>query len=173
MPKINSSVAVASVNESLPLQVNVSSSVGIPARIKIPSINVDAEVDAVGLTSDGALGVPVGPTTTDWFSGGPRPGEAGSAVIDGHFGWKDGIAAAFDNLSELQKSDEIDVEDASGSTTVFVVQELETFGENDVTQSIFYSDDGKAHLNLITCGGVWNALKESYSTRTVVFATEK
>jgi len=47
--------------------------------------------------------VPEGPTDVAWFDLGPRPGEAGSAVIAGHEGWRDGIVAAFDDLHELQK----------------------------------------------------------------------
>jgi hypothetical protein len=29
---------------------------------------------------------------------------------------------------------------------------------------------GKVHLNLITCGGVWDKVGKSYSNRIVVFA---
>ena len=35
---------------------------GIPVRLKIPTINVDAEIDPVGVTSKGEVGVPRGPT---------------------------------------------------------------------------------------------------------------
>jgi hypothetical protein len=35
---------------------------------------------------------------------------------------------------------------------------------------VFASNDGGAHLNLITCAGEWNKGKKSYSERLVVFA---
>ena len=117
--------------------------------------------------------MPKGPATSAWFDLGPRPGENGSAVIDGHFGWKDGIPAVFDNLSKLQKGDIIYVEDTTGSTTAFVVRDIETYGQDEDASDIFASDDGKAHLNLITCGGVWNNAQKSYSNRLVVFTDEE
>jgi len=67
----------------------------------IPSINIDAAIEYVGLTSNGAMAVPKGPNDVGWFELGPRPGDIGSAVIAGHDGWKDGIPAVFDNLSKL------------------------------------------------------------------------
>ena len=142
---------------------------GLPIRLKIPRINVDAAVVYVGVTSQGAMDVPKGPTDVAWFDLGPRPGEIGSAVIAGHEGWKDGIPAVFDNLYALQKGDKISVIDEKGATTMFVVRELRTYGEHQDASDVFDSSDGKAHLNLITCEGIWNQLTKSYSNRIVVF----
>jgi hypothetical protein len=61
---------------------------GLPVRLKIPSIGVDARIKPVGLTADGAMDVPAGPADVAWFDLGPRPGEIGSAVVAGHYwGW--------------------------------------------------------------------------------------
>lgn len=151
-------------------QISRLSKVGLPVRFKIPKINIDAAVEYVGLTSDGAMAVPKGPDSVAWFNIGPRPGEKGSAVIAGHEGWKNDIPAVFDNLHALQKGDKIYVEDEKGTTTAFVVRELKTYGEKDDAADVFYSNDGKAHLNLVTCEGIWNKAKKSYSNRLVVFA---
>ena len=142
-------------------------------RLKIPKINVDAALDYVGLTAQGGeLDVPKGPINAAWYDQGPRPGEKGDAVIDGHFGWKDNIPAVFDNLHELRKGDDLYVEDAKGSTTTFVVRELRTYAQNQDDSNVFVSSDWKAHLNLITCQGVWSNTNKSYSNRLVVFADE-
>lgn len=142
---------------------------GLSSRIKIPSITVDAAVEHVGLTSNAAMGVPKGPTTTAWFERGPRPGEIGSAVIAGHYGWKDGIQSAFDDLYRLKKGDKVYFENSNGVVTTFVVRELKTYGENADATEVFNSSDGKAHLNLITCEGAWNKENKSYANRLVVF----
>ena len=142
----------------------------LPARLKIPKINVDAAIDYVGITSGGDLGVPQGPTNVAWYDLGPRPGAIGSSVIDGHFGWKNDTPAVFDNLHSLQKGDDIYVLDEKGNTVTFVVRELKTYGQNEDASGVFVSNDGKAHLNLITCQGTWNAAQKSYSARLVVFA---
>jgi LPXTG-site transpeptidase (sortase) family protein len=143
---------------------------GLPVRLVIPEIAVDAAVEDVGLTPQGAMAAPEGPTDVGWFDLGPRPGESGSAVIAGHEGWKDNTAAAFDDLYKLQKDDKIYIEDGQGAMTTFVVREIRTYDQNGDASDVFSSGDGKAHLNLITCEGTWNAAQKSYSNRLVVFA---
>ena len=118
------------------------------------------------------MAVTVGPVDVAWYDLGPRPGESGSAVIAGHDGWKDGIAAVFDKLSALAVGDKIYVDDRQGSTTVFVVRDIETYGKSQNDSLVFNSNDGESHLNLITCEGTWNASEQSYSNRLVVFADE-
>jgi len=39
-----------------------------------------------------------------------------------------------------------------------------------VATDVFTSSDGKAHLNLITCDGIWDKNAAQYSERLVVFA---
>lgn len=139
-------------------------------RLEIPKIGVDAAIDYVGITSQGELGVPTGPANAGWYDLGPRPGEKGNAVIDGHFGYKNHIPAVFDNLHTLQKGDKLYVKDMKGITATFVVRELRTYGPADYAPAVFRSSDGKAHLNLITCEGTWNQAQKSFSNRLVVFA---
>jgi len=142
----------------------------LPVRLKIPKINVDASVEYVGLTSDGAMDVPKSPSNVAWYELGPRPGEVGSAVIAGHVGWKDNVQATFDDLPDLRKGDVIYVEDASGGTATFVVREQRMFDLNQNASYIFDARDGKAHLNLIACTGVWDEATKTYSKRLVIFA---
>ncbi|MEK7641685.1 MAG: class F sortase, partial [Patescibacteria group bacterium] len=61
------------------------------------------------------------------------------------------------------------VEYGDGRTVGFVVRDVRTFGKDESTSSVFTSSDGKAHLNLITCVGPWNAMQQSYPSRLVVF----
>lgn len=143
--------------------------VGKPVKLMIPQIKVDSVLESVGLTSRGAVDIPKGPASAAWFDLGRRPGEEGTAVIVGHFGWKDGIPAVFDNLHKLRKGDKLNVLSDSGETISFVVRELKTYKEHEIVAEVFGSNDGKAHLNLITCQGVWNKSKKSYSNRLVVF----
>jgi LPXTG-site transpeptidase (sortase) family protein len=89
--------------------------------------------------------------------------------MTGHFGWKDGVRAVFDNLSGLEKGDKVYVIDTRGATTTFIVRSLQTYSESENTFTVFNSTDGKAHLNLITCEGTWNKNYKSYSDRLVVF----
>jgi LPXTG-site transpeptidase (sortase) family protein len=135
-------------------------------------INVDSTIEYVGIDKDGTMGVPQGPSNVAWYNLGPRPGEVGSAVISGHSGWSNGIPAAFDNLSKLSIGDKIYVEDNLGDTNTFVVRAIKTYNPNEDAFIVFNSSDNKAHLNLITCSGVWDKIGKDHSSRLVVF-TEK
>lgn len=145
----------------------------IPVRITIPSIQVSAPIEEVGLTSQGAVDIPKGPSGAAWFNQGPRPGETGSSVIVGHFGWRDGIPAVFDKINLLQKGDSLSIEGQDGTSVTFVVRELRTYGQNESAPDVFISTDGKAHLNLITCHGDWSQGQQSYSNRLVVFTDKE
>lgn len=147
--------------------------VGLPLRLRIPIIQVDAVVDYLGLTPEGLMDVPEGPVTVGWYKHGPRPGEKGNAVIDGHFGWKNNLPAVFDNLHKLHIGDKIYVEDNAGVINTFVVRELRRFDPEADATEVFISTDGKSHLNLITCEGIWNAASKTFSKRLVVFAQKE
>ena len=142
---------------------------GLPSHLRIPAIDVDSIVEYVSLTIDGVMDIPEDPADVGWFEPGPRPGGEGSAVIAGHYGWKDGIPAVFDNLNKLRRGDKIYVEDDTGTVITFIVRELKVYGKDDDASDVFRSNDGIAHLNLITCEGVWNKALQGYSQRLVVF----
>ena len=143
-------------------------SLGLPVRLKISAINVDADIQYVGTTPKGAMEVPNNAVDVGWFGLGVRPGEKGNAVIAGHFNGRDSEAGVFFNLYKLKKGDKIYVEDNRGASIAFLVRESRIFDPGYVGE-IFSSSDS-AHLNLITCDGVWDGAKKSYSKRLVVFA---
>lgn len=153
-------------------QESISSPLSV--RLKIPKINVDAEIDPLGLTPNGDMEAPRGGRNVGWFNGGPHPGDTGSAVIDGHFGpWKNGEGSVFDDLHTLVKGDTLQVEDATGATTTFIVRESRILDPNADASDVFSSDDEGSHLNLITCEGVWDKVSKSYSGRLVVFTDKE
>ena len=140
----------------------------LPVRLIIPVINVNAKIQYVGVTPKGAMAVPSNTVDVGWFDLGPRPGERGSAVIAGHLDGENGEAGVFINLYKLKKGNKLYIKDAKGKTISFVVRESRIYDPgyaNDV-----FSGSGSAHLNLITCDGVWDGAKKSYSKRLVVLA---
>jgi len=160
------------------LVANISSfynqeKVNLPVRLKIPKIGVDTFVESVGRTTKGEVGVPKGPSNSAWFNLGPRPGENGSAIISGHYGWKDDQPAVFDNLAKLKKGDKLFIIDDQGATTTFMVSKSQRYSSDSSALKVFSSNDGKAHLNLITCEGVWDKISKTYSNRLVVFADKE
>ena len=142
---------------------------GLPVRLKIPAIGVNAAVEDALITPDGRMDVPAGSVNVAWFSLGPNPGQVGSAVIGGHFGIRDGVKFVFYDLNKLVVGDKIYVENDKGVTLAFQVRRIELFDRNADATTVFISNDGLAHLNVITCEGIWNRVDGAYPSRRVVF----
>lgn len=137
-------------------------------RLMIPSINVNAHIQHVGITQKGEMDVPSNIVDVGWYEFGTRPGEKGSAVIAGHFDGRNGEIGVFANLHKLQKGDKLYIEDEKGKSIAFMVQKITTY--NPGYADIVFNQNDSAHLNLITCGGIWDETEKSYSKRLVVFA---
>ncbi len=143
---------------------------GLPLRLKIPKIHIDAEVEYVGLTSNGEMDVPKSTHNVGWYAPGIRPGDDGNAVIAGHYGWENGEPSAFDELHKLHIGDRIYIEDDAGTVTSFVVRGNRRYEPSDAASDVFNATDEESHLNLIACEGEWDEVSQSYSKRLVVFA---
>lgn len=142
---------------------------GLPVRLKIPTIGVNSVIEDAFISSDGRMDVPAGSVNVAWFALGPHPGQIGSAVIGGHFGIDNGIPKVFFDLNKLKVGDKIYIEDDKGQTLAFIVRSTKSFDRDADPTSVFTSSDGLAHLNLITCEGVWNQIDDSYPQRLVIF----
>jgi hypothetical protein len=142
---------------------------GEPVRLVIPAIGVDAKIQKTGLTPAGDMGIPTNFTDTAWYSGGPRPGMPGSAVIDGHLDGKTVLRAVFYDLGKLVPGDIVTVIDADGKELKFQVIQSKVYAEDAAAPEVFLQDSGKTMLNLITCSGSWNKADKMYNERVVVF----
>jgi LPXTG-site transpeptidase (sortase) family protein len=140
---------------------------GFPMRLKIPRINVDAAVEYVGVTSKGSMDVPINTHDVGLFKFGAYPGENGSAVIAGHYNGTIGENGVFVNLNELKKGDKVYINYANGINLTYLVRESRLY-DPGFAKDVFGENSGN-HLNLVTCDGVWDATKKSYSKRLVVF----
>jgi len=140
----------------------------LPVTLRIPDINVNAKIEYVSLTQEGAMGTARQPLNVAWLSTGTRPGDVGSAVINGHYGWRKGKPEIFNNLNDIDIGDHVYIDDAKGNSISFIVREKRLYNSTDNASEVFYSENG-AHLNLITCEGEWNTTTENYPNRLVIF----
>ncbi len=143
---------------------------GLPVRLQIPVIGVDSAIEDALITPDGRMDVPSGSVDVAWFALGPHPGQVGSAVIGGHFGIRNGVPFVFYDLDKLKVGDTIQVIDDKGDTLVFAVWAIKLFDRDADATTVFTSNDGLAHLNLITCEGIWNQVNGTYPQRRVIFS---
>lgn len=143
-------------------------SAGIPVRLVIPAIYVNASVQLIGVGQSGEMEVPSNSVDVGWFKLGVSPGEKGSAVIAGHFDGKNGSGGVFANLHKVQNGDKLYIIDDNGASISFVVRKKLIYNPG-YADDVFSLKDS-AHLNLITCDGLWDGDKKSYTKRLVVFA---
>lgn len=144
---------------------------GQPARLKIAAINVDAAVEQVGKTPDGAMDVPRNFDETAWYQFGPRPGEQGNAVIDGHVDSTTGKAVFWD-LRKLVRGDQIVVVGDDGVERRFIVVDMGAYATADVPLARVFGPATGVHLNLITCDSntTFNYTTHSYDGNFIVYA---
>jgi LPXTG-site transpeptidase (sortase) family protein len=159
------------INES-PTPTSVRSP-EVPVRIIIPNLQVETEIESVTVDSNGNMDVPKDWNNTAWYSLGPKPGEKGSSVIDGHLDTPSGDPAIFANISNLKKGDEIKVIDEKNNTYTFSVFSVKNYELSEMPLDEIFSRNTEPMLNLITCSGVFDQNKKMYTHRTVVYSTLK
>lgn len=144
-----------------------------PQTLSIPKLNITADIEAVGEDNIGRMDIPKKVNDVGWYSLGYKPGEKGSAVIDGHLDTVTGAPSVFYYLSQLSPGDEVIVTDQNGKNLNFAVTDVQNYPFDQVPlQKVFASND-KPRLNLITCIGVWNTGSRNYSNRLVVYTELK
>ena len=142
-----------------------------PYRLIIPSIGVDTDVEMVGVLHDGNLATPSLNPWDDvgWYAAGPRPGEVGSAVIDGHLDRPGGSPAVFWNLRSIHVGDTVIVTDTKGGTKRFRVTRIALYRPQQAPLQKIFGDKSGSHLNLITCAGDWIVSEHQTTLRLVVY----
>ena len=139
-----------------------------PVRLVISSIGVDAAVERRGLDANRNIATPVDYRDVAWYDLGPRPGESGDAILNGHVDWWTGDAV-FTHLGRLHVGDAITIVRADGTNLAFKVSALRAVDANARIGSLF-TRSGPATITLITCAGVWNPATQTDTRRLLVTA---
>lgn len=145
--------------------------VGVPVRLTIPKIGVDAAVEQVGVAADGSMDVPSDPWNTAWYAPGTRPGMPGNAAIAGHVDYAGIGPVVFWDLGQLVPGDQILVTTADGQQLRFAVLQLASYSPDDAPLLDIFGPARVPNVNLITCAGTFNPVTRSYDQRLVVYTT--
>ena len=140
-----------------------------PVWLSIPSVGVRTSLIHLGVNQDGTLQVPSSTTVAGWYTGSPRPGTVGSAIIAGHVDSRYGPGIFF-WLRTLRPGDRVYVGRADGTMAVFTVTRIKKFAKDQFPTAAVYGPVPDAELRLITCGGVFDRSLGSYLSNVVVFA---
>jgi sortase (surface protein transpeptidase) len=145
--------------------------VASPVSLTIPLIGVKTNLITLGLAQGGGMQVPSSTTVAGWYTGSPRPGSIGSAIIVGHIDSKNG-PAVFYRLPELRRGDDVFVKRADGTTAEFRVTAVQTYLKDRFPTEQVYGPTPDAELRLITCGGTFDYATGHYLSNIVVYATQ-
>ena len=142
-----------------------------PTRLIIPAIGVNASIEQVGMLSNGDMATPTQNPweNVGWYKAGPRLGERGSAVIDGHLDRPGGYPAVFWRLRDLHIGDAVLVMDSDGKTLHFRVTRIELYTPEAAPIQDIFGNRGGPYLNLITCAGDWIPDQHQTTLRLVVY----
>jgi hypothetical protein len=148
----------------------VSQAVAEPVSLVIPAIDVSTRLIHLGLTRTGALQVPGTTAVAGWYTGSPRPGEPGGAVIAGHVDSKAG-PGVFLRLGMLKPGEKVYVRRADGTLAVFSITSVRSYPKTGFPTSAVYGPTPDAQLRLITCSGTFDSTTGHYLSNTIVYAS--
>jgi len=143
--------------------------IGIPKNFSMPLLEINAEIQEVGLTSGGEMETPANFKSVGWFRFGAKPGENGNAVLAGHLDTYLDKGGIFWNLNKMKPGDFVYVTDEYGKKLRFKVTRSEIYDAESAPMEEIFGPSDKPYLNLITCDGAWDSGKKSYNKRLVVF----
>jgi sortase (surface protein transpeptidase) len=162
-------VPVPRVSQTPVPEVTAGTPVPAPVRLVIPAIGVSTRLVRLGVTASGALQPPASTAVAGWYTGSPRPGAVGAAVIAGHVDsyLRPGV---FFRLRLLHRGDRVYVVRADHSMVMFRVYAVRRYLKTSFPTASVYGPTPNAQLRLITCGGTFDRAHAEYTGNVVVFA---
>jgi sortase (surface protein transpeptidase) len=154
-----------------PAQPAAAARVARPVFLSIPVIGVRTRLIRLGLTAQGTLQVPASTAVAGWYTGSPRPGQTGSAIIAGHIDSYAGPGVFF-RLRLLRPGNRVYVRQADGVLAVFRVYATRSYAKDHFPTQRVYGPAPDPELRLITCGGTFDPATGSYLSNVVVYATQ-
>ncbi len=140
-----------------------------PTALDIPAIGVKTRLIRLGLTAARTLQVPSSTAVAGWYTGSPRPGETGAAVIAGHIDSRAG-PGVFYRLKDLKPGNLVYIRRRHGPLTVFKVTAVRMVPKSRFPTAAVYGPVPDAQLRLITCGGTFDPTTGHYLSNVIVFA---
>ena len=143
--------------------------VALSVRLRIPELGVDSPLDELGQAPDRTVEVPADPVRAGWYALGPRPGQAGPAVVLGHVDGQ-GRPGVFFRVDELRPGAVVVVDRADGSEARFRVTRLERMPKTSFPTSEVYLPTAGPELRLVTCGGSFDTAGGHYRDNVIAYA---
>jgi sortase A len=144
-----------------------------PEYLEIPALGIKAEVEEVGVNDDGSMEVPTDFAKVGWLRSSSKVSENGNLVLSGHFDTPNGSPAVFYDLYNIEEHSIVAVgsrvEGQSTKKKYYRIVSKHLVDPNNLEHiQLAFEKTEKPTLTLITCYGIWDALKQEYTHRVVV-----
>lgn len=142
-----------------------------PARVQVPSLEIDVTVAPEGVDANGALALSDDPAIASWYRYGPTPwSTAGTSVIAAHVDSFDYGIGQFARLLDAPVGTEIVITAVDGRVARFSVQQVSMVDKTGVDWNSVFDRSGPHLLALVTCGGEFNYETGHYLSNVIVTA---
>ncbi|MGC4938219.1 class F sortase [Kribbella sp. DT2] len=157
-----------------PAELPSATVVPAPVRVTIASIGLELPVRAVGVAADGQMELPANPSVVGWYRFGPAPGDReGSVVLGGHLDSREYGVGPLVGLRKLRPGAVIEVAAANGSKVRYRVEGVRDVDKQRLAVGELFARTGPRLLQLVTCGGPYDANGGGYRDNLVVTASEQ
>lgn len=143
----------------------------VPARLRIPTIDVDTKVEVVGKDTKGRMDVPKQTDQVGWYQYGAKANQTGNVILAGHLDDTDGPAVFYD-LAKVKQGQRIEVSSKTGEKVSYVVTNVKSYPVDQAPVGSIFGATLAQRLTLITCVGTFTQSK-GYDERLVVTAEQE
>jgi len=140
------------------------------ARVVVPAIQMDAEVETKSINVRGEMEDPSGKDHAAWYDFSEFPGFGGNAVFSGHVDWFTGELGVFGRMRDLKDGDEIVLRLSDGMDMTYKVSSSILYESAKAPVGEITGRTAKDSLTFITCEGAFSRSAQDYSHRRVVRA---
>jgi hypothetical protein len=142
-----------------------------PTAVTIPRLHLRAATTAAGVGSDNrSLDLPPSAKAVVWWAYGATPGAAsGTVLLAGHVSWNGRVGVLAD-LGRLRLGDQVTVARGDGTVVRYQVTGRKRVPKRSLDELGVFATGGSPRLVLVTCGGRYDAARQSYEDNVVVQA---
>ncbi len=144
-----------------------------PRELIVQKLGINANIVPISTLKDGSLDAPKTAWDVGWYEQSALPGAGNGALfIDGHVNDAVGTPGIFYKLNTLTAGDTITIEKGDHASINYTVRAVDQrlIADIDMSQVLRPFVPGKEGLNLMTCGGVYDAARRTYDDRVIIYA---
>jgi sortase (surface protein transpeptidase) len=139
-----------------------------PVSLRIPSIDIDSQVEPVG-TDDRVLQIPPEPWVVGWWRDGVGAGGGrGTVVMTAHLDSRRYGTGPFVRAKDLAVGSRMTMTDVNGAAHDYAVEAVDTFNKQALPYAELFTQRGPERVVLVTCGGTYNRDAGGWDSNVVV-----